>query len=83
MPNHPRSHIVMICAGSAPMRELTEWRRRLRRSGKFEGGKLMLFFGARTKEERPCFGPLQNLPNDVIDINFVFSRTPGQPKTCV
>ncbi|MBL8324633.1 MAG: benzoyl-CoA 2,3-epoxidase subunit BoxA [Rubrivivax sp.] len=85
MPNHPRSHIVMICTGtgSAPMRAMTEWRRRLRASGKFEGGKLMLFFGARTKEELPYFGPLQNLPKDFIDINFSFSRTPGQPKTYV
>ncbi len=85
MPNHPRSHIVMICTGtgSAPMRAMTEWRRRLRQSGKFEGGKLMLFFGARTQEELPYFGPLQNLPKDFIDINFAFSRTPGQPKTYV
>jgi benzoyl-CoA 2,3-dioxygenase component A len=82
MPNHPRSNIVMICTGtgSAPMRAMTEWRRRLRASGKFEGGKLMLFFGARTKEELPYFGPLQNLPKDFIDIHFAFSRTPGQPK---
>ena len=85
MPNHPRSHIVMICTGtgSAPMRAMTEWRRRLRQSGKFEGGKLMLFFGARTKEELPYFGPLQNLPKDFIDIHFAFSRTPGQPKRYV
>jgi benzoyl-CoA 2,3-dioxygenase component A len=85
MPNHPRSHIVMICTGtgSAPMRAMTEWRRRLRNSGKFEGGKLMLFFGARTKEELPYFGPLQNLPKDFIDINFAFSRTPGQPRRYV
>jgi benzoyl-CoA 2,3-epoxidase subunit A len=85
MPNHPKSHIVMICTGtgSAPMRAMTEWRRRLRQSGKFEGGKLMLFFGARTKEELPYFGPLQNLPKDFIDINFAFSRTPGQPKRYV
>jgi benzoyl-CoA 2,3-dioxygenase component A len=82
MPNHPRSNIVMICTGtgSAPMRAMTEWRRRLRQSGKFEGGKLMLFFGARTKEELPYFGPLQSLPKDFIDINFAFSRTQGQPK---
>jgi benzoyl-CoA 2,3-dioxygenase component A len=82
MPNHPRSNIVMICTGtgSAPMRAMTEWRRRLRASGKFEGGKLKLFFGARTKEELPYFGPLQNLPKDFIDIHFAFSRTPGQPK---
>ena len=85
MPNHPKSHIVMICTGtgSAPMRAMTEWRRRLRQSGKFEGGKLMLFFGARTKEELPYFGPLQNLPKDFIDINFAFSRTAGAPKRYV
>jgi len=85
MPNHPRSNIVMICTGtgSAPMRAMTEWRRRLRSSGKFEGGKLMLFFGARTKEELPYFGPLQTLPKDFIDTHFAFSRAPGQPKTYV
>ena len=85
MPNHPKSHIVMICTGtgSAPMRAMTEWRRRLRSSGKFEGGKLLLFFGARTQEELPYFGPLQNLPKDFIDINFAFSRTPGAPKRYV
>ncbi|WP_300650559.1 benzoyl-CoA 2,3-epoxidase subunit BoxA [Hydrogenophaga sp.] len=113
MPNHPKSNIVMICTGtgSAPMRAMTEWRRRLRasaersaagqpqgaaapsggsdpRSGgawgpKFEGGKLMLFFGARSQEELPYFGPLQNLPKDFIDTNFAFSRTPGAPKRYV
>ena len=85
MPNHPGSHIVMICTGtgSAPMRAMTEWRRRLRASGKFEGGKLMLFFGARTQQELPYFGPLQKLPQDFIDIYFAFSRTPGKPKRYV
>ena len=85
IPNHPRSHIVMICTGtgSAPMRGITEWRRRLRQSGKYEGGKLMLFFGARSQEELPYFGPLQKLPKDFIDISFAFSRTPGQPKRYV
>ncbi len=85
MPNHPGSHIVMICTGtgSAPMRAMTEWRRRLRASGKFEGGKLVLFFGARTQQELPYFGPLQKLPQDFMDIHFAFSRTPGQPKRYV
>ena len=85
MPNHPRSHIVMICTGtgSAPMRAMTEWRRRLRASAKFEGGKLLLFFGARTQQELPYFGPLQSLPKDFIDSNFAYSRTPGQPKRYV
>jgi benzoyl-CoA 2,3-dioxygenase component A len=85
MPNHPRSHIVMICTGtgSAPMRAMTEWRRRLRKTGKFEGGKLMLFFGARTPQELPYFGPLQSLPKDFIDMNLAFSRVPGKPKRYV
>ena len=111
MPNHAKSHIVMICTGtgSAPMRAMTEWRRRQRRaaagppqsgtapsagsagageawrrsSSTFESGKLMLFFGARTQEELPYFGPLQGLPKDFIDINFAFSRTPHAPKRYV
>lgn len=85
MPNHPRSNIVMVCTGtgSAPMRAITEWRRRQQASGGFEGGKLMLFFGARTQEELPYFGPLQKLPKDFIDIEFAFSRTPGQAKRYV
>lgn len=85
MPNHPRSNIVMICTGtgSAPMRAMTEWRRRLRQTGKFEGGKLMLFFGARTPQELPYFGPLKSLPKDFIDINLAFSREPGAPKRYV
>jgi len=85
MPNHPKSNIVMICTGtgSAPMRAMTEWRRRLRASGKFEGGKLLLFFGARTPQELPYFGPLTNLPKEFIDINLAFSRMPGEPKRYV
>ena len=83
MPNHPNSNLLMICTGtgSAPMRAMTE--RRRRRVGKGEGGKLMLFFGARSHKELPYFGPLMNLPKDFIDINFAFSRTPNEPKRYV
>jgi benzoyl-CoA oxygenase/reductase BoxA protein len=83
MPNHPGSNLIMICTGtgSAPMRAMTERRRRRRDKG--EGGKLMLFFGARSQAELPYFGPLMNLPRDFMDINFAFSRTPGQPKRYV
>ncbi|QGZ57393.1 benzoyl-CoA 2,3-epoxidase subunit BoxA [Paraburkholderia acidiphila] len=83
MPNHPNSHLLMICTGtgSAPMRAMTEYRRRRRLKG--ATGKLMLFFGARTQQELPYFGPLMNLPKDFIDTNLAFSRTPGQPKRYV
>jgi len=83
MPNHAAANLMMICTGtgSAPMRAMTERRRRRRDRG--EGGRLMLFFGARTREELPYFGPLMNLPADFIDINFAFSRTVGEPKRYV
>jgi benzoyl-CoA oxygenase/reductase BoxA protein len=83
MPNHAPSHLLMICTGtgSAPMRAMTERRRRGRSQD--TAGKLVLFFGARTQEELPYFGPLMSLPKDFIDINLAFSRTGGQPKRYV
>ncbi len=83
MPNHPRSSILMICTGtgSAPMRAMTE--RRRRRIALKEGGELTLFFGARASDELPYFGPLSKLPKEFIDVNFAFSRVPGQPKQYV
>jgi benzoyl-CoA 2,3-dioxygenase component A len=83
MPNHPGASILMICTGtgSAPMRAMTE--RRRRRIALKEGGNLMLFFGARTPEELPYFGPLMKLPKEFIDINLAFSRVPEHPKQYV
>jgi len=83
MPNHPGSHLLMICTGtgSAPMRAMTE--RRRRKSNTQEDGKLMLFFGARTPDELPYFGPLTRLPKEFIDINLAFSRIPDQPRLYV
>ena len=83
MPNHPGSSLLMVCTGtgSAPMRAMTE--RRRRRIAQKEGGELMLFFGARTPDELPYFGPLQKLPKEFIDINFAFSRVAGAQKQYV
>jgi benzoyl-CoA 2,3-epoxidase subunit A len=85
MPNHPGSHIVMICTGTgaAPMRGMIRWRHHQRTTQNFASGKLMLFFGARTSEELPFFGKLHKLPKDFMDVNLAFSRTPGQPKCYV
>ena len=85
MPNHAKSSLVMICTGtgSAPMRAMTEWRRRQRTLGDTTGGRLLLFFGARTPEELPYFGPLQKLPKDFIDIHFAFSRQANKPRRYV
>ncbi len=83
MPNHPGSSLLMVCTGtgSAPMRAMTE--RRRRRIALHEGGELMLFFGARVAGELPYFGPLLKLPKDFIDINLAFSRVPGKQKQYV
>jgi benzoyl-CoA 2,3-dioxygenase component A len=83
MPNHDGSNLIMVCTGtgSAPMRAMTE--RRRRQIGKGESGRLMLFFGARTQQELPYFGPLGTLPRDFIDIEFAYSRMPDQPRRYV
>lgn len=83
MPNHPGANLLMVCTGTgaAPMRAMTERRRRRRALG--EGGRLMLFFGARRPQELPYHGPLLKLPPGLIDVHFAFSRVPGEPKRYV
>ena len=83
MPNHPGSSLLMICTGtgSAPMRAMTERRRRRRALG--EGGTLTLFFGARSAAELPYHGPLMKLPKDFMEVNLALSREPGQPRRYV
>ena len=82
MPDDPDSHIIMICTGTgaAPFRAFTE---RRRRNHPDAPGKLMLFFGARSPDELPYFGPLMKLPRTLIDVNLAFSRVPDQPKQYV
>jgi len=83
MPNHPGANLVMICTGtgSAPMRAMTE--RRRRRMALKEGGEILLFFGARTPAELPYFGPLMKLPKELIDVQLAFSRLADKPKEYV
>jgi benzoyl-CoA 2,3-dioxygenase component A len=82
MPDDPDADIVMICTGTgaAPFRGFTERRRRLGGHGR---GRLHLFFGARTPEELPYFGPLQKLPATLLDQELVYSRLPGRAKEYV
>jgi benzoyl-CoA 2,3-dioxygenase component A len=83
MPNHKGSSLLMVCTGtgSAPMRAMTEYRRR--RMAEYAGSELLLFFGARAPEELPYFGPLMKLSKDFIDVNLAFSRVANQPKRYV
>ena len=47
--------------------------RRQRTVGEREGG-LLMFFGARTPDTLPYFGPLQKLPESLIESHLVYSR---------
>ena len=82
LPEEPDADVLMICTGtgSAPFRGFTERRRRVVQTG---SGKLHLYFGARTPEELPYFGPLQKVPPAVLAQELVFSRLPDRPKEYV
>ena len=82
MPNDAQADIIMICTGtgSAPFRAFTERRRRAMHNAV---GKLVMFFGARTPQELPYFGPLRKVPNSLLEKHLVFSRIPGADKEYV
>ena len=76
MPNDTQANVIMICTGtgSAPFRAFTE---RRRRAAPDAPGRFLLFFGARTPQELPYFGPLQKVPESLLEKHLVFSRVPG------
>lgn len=82
MPEDPQARLLMICTGtgSAPMRAFTM--RRQRTVGAKSGGMVM-FFGARTPDSLPYFGPLNKVPESLLKKHLVFSRIPGAPKEYV
>lgn len=82
MPNANDANVLMICTGtgSAPFRAFTEQRRRTRQEAL---GRYLLFFGARTPQELPYFGPLQKLPDSLLEKHLVFSRIPSKNKEYV
>lgn len=82
MPDDPAARLLMICTGtgSAPMRAFTL--RRQRTIGGKSGGMTM-FFGARTPQSLPYFGPLNKVPDSLLRKHLVFSRVPGAPKEYV
>jgi len=82
MPTAPEARLLMICTGtgSAPMRAFTMGRQRT--VGEKNSGMLM-FFGARTPDSLPYFGPLNNIPDTLLEKHLVFSRQAGQDKEYV
>jgi benzoyl-CoA 2,3-dioxygenase component A len=81
MPDDPSARLLMICTGtgSAPFRAFTM---RRQRTG-VAGGDMTMFFGARTPQSLPYFGPLAKVPEKLLKKHLVFSRLPGSPKEYV
>ncbi len=73
LPDDHEKKLLMICTGtgSAPMRAFTM--RRQRNAGARTGGMVM-FFGARTPESLPYFGPLKKVPETLLEKHLVYSR---------
>ena len=82
MPNDTQANLIMICTGtgSAPFRAFTERRRRAMQNA---AGRAIMFFGARTPQELPYFGPLQKVPGSLLEKHLVFSRIAGADKEYV
>ncbi len=82
LPNDPQAKLIMICTGtgSAPFRAFTM---RRQRTIPATNGSMRLFFGARTPESLPYFGPLQKIPDTFLETNFAFSRIKGGSKEYV
>ncbi len=82
LPNDPDARLLMVCTGtgSAPMRAFTMARQRT--VGKKSGGMVM-FFGARTPDSLPYFGPLNKVASSLLQKHLVFSRMPSQGKEYV
>ena len=82
IPDDPQAKLILVCTGtgSAPFRGFTMHRQRAMPAVK---GSMKLFFGARTPESLPYFGPLGKVPQTFLEKHFAFSRIDGQPKTYV
>lgn len=79
MPDDPGAAILMICTGtgSAPFRGFTM---RRQRTAPAAPGPMTLFFGARSPDALPYFGPLKKVPDSLLAKHFAFSRVPGQDR---
>jgi benzoyl-CoA 2,3-dioxygenase component A len=72
MPNDADARMLLICTGTgaAPMRAFTMQKERAGTSG----APMVMFFGARTPDSLPYFGPLKKVPDTLLQQHLVFSR---------
>lgn len=82
LPGDPEAKLIMVCTGtgSAPFRAFTMRRQRMMPE---VHGSLLLFFGARSPDSLPYFGPLTKVPEAFLVRHFAFSRVADGPKIYV
>ncbi len=82
LPNDPQAKLIMVCTGtgSAPFRAFTMRRQRTMPASQ---GSLMLFFGARSPDALPYFGPVNKVLDSFLAKYFAFSRIPETQKIYV
>ncbi len=82
MPDDPSARLLMVCTGTgaAPFRAFTMRRQRMAAGA---AGDMVLFFGARTPDSLPYFGPLKKVPANLMKKYLCYSRVEGQPKEYV
>jgi benzoyl-CoA 2,3-dioxygenase component A len=82
MPEDPSARMLLVCTGtgSAPFRAFTM---RRQRAAAGATGDMVMFFGARTPDSLPYFGPLNKVPERLLKKHLVFSRIPGADKEYV
>ena len=82
LPSDPKAQLLLICTGtgSAPFRAFTMHRSRVTVNHE---KPMLMFFGARTPETLPYFGPLKKVPESLLQQHLVFSRLQDQPKRYV
>jgi benzoyl-CoA 2,3-epoxidase subunit A len=82
LPGDPEAKLIMVCTGtgSAPFRAFTMRRQRVMPE---VNGSLLLFFGARSPDSLPYFGPLTKVPEAFLARHFAFSRGADEPKIYV
>jgi len=73
LPDDPESKLLMICTGTgaAPMRGFTMRRQRVANA---KPDSMTMFFGARTPQALPYFGPLSKVPKADLEQHLVYSR---------
>jgi benzoyl-CoA 2,3-dioxygenase component A len=82
MPEDPDADLLMVCTGTgvSPFRGFTH---RRRRTCPHAHGKLYLFYGARSADELPYFGPLQGYAQSELHRELVYSREAASEKEYV